>query len=168
MGRTPSVLFRQAAYRKETGEVPVLLLTLTHTSLVTPIRVSTDNKDTFVVDGVTVRGTISGGLNYLYCPMNIVLPDDSDDSISEAQIEIDNVDRDILAAIRGLTSAPTITIQAVLASTPNTVEAQFPNFKLSGVQADALTISGRITLGGFLGEPFPGGSMTPSNFPGLF
>lgn len=168
MSRSTSALFRQAAYGPQTGEVVTMLLTLDHDDLAAPIRVSTDNKDTFAVDGVTIRGTISNGENYAYCPMRITLPDDSEESISEARIEIDNIDREILASIRSISSAPTVSMQVVLASQPDTVEARYDNFALADVQADAFVVSGRLTLGNFLGEPYPGGSVLPSNFPGAF
>lgn len=168
MSRSTSALFRQAAYGPQTGEVVTMLLTVTHADLAAPIRVSADNADTFAVDGVTVRGTISNGENYIYLPMQIVCPDDSEESISEARIQLDNIDRSILASIRSISSAPAVTIQIVLASQPDTVEATYENFALADVQADPLTISGRLTLGSFLGEPYPGGSMNPSNFPGMF
>ncbi len=166
--RDNSVLFREAVYRPETGEIPVVLITLDHASLPDPIRVSTDNGQTFEINGRTVRGTISNGFQFVYCPVTISLPDDSEETISEASIEIDNVERSVLAAVRSIQSPPTITMQIVLASTPNIIEAQFLNFKLVSVDADPLTISGKLSLGNFLGEPYPGMSMNPSNFPGLF
>ena len=167
--RTTSTTFREAVYQPETDEVFVLLLTINHDDLGEDIiRLSTDNKDTFTIDSVEVRGTSSQGYQFLFLPMEIVLPDDSDETISAAKISIDNVDRQILNAIRGLDSAPTITMQIVLASTPDVIEAQFNSFELRDVTADALVISGTLSLGNFLSEPFPGGSMLPSNFPGIF
>ncbi|MFA7287329.1 MAG: DUF1833 family protein [Melioribacteraceae bacterium] len=168
MSRSTSATFRDAVYRPETGEVYVLLLTVNHDDLTTPIRVSTDNNDTFTVDSTTVRGTISNGNNFIYLPMEITLPDDSDESISQAKISIDNIDRDILRSIRSLESPPTVSIQVVLASSPNTYEAQFNNFVLRDVTADSLVISGTLSLSNFLNEPFPGGTILPSNFPGIF
>jgi hypothetical protein len=169
VSRTPSALFRQAAYAPETSEVPVLLITVEHNDIIdTPIRISTDNGFENEIDGQRVLGTLCVDDFFVYCPVSITLPDDTDDTISSATIEVDNVDRSIMAAIRTITSPPTVTIKIVLASTPNTIEASFDNFKLSSVDADAMTISGKLSLGNFLGEPYPGGSMLPSNFPGLF
>lgn len=168
MSRTPSVAFRQAVYAQQTAEVPVILLTIAHADLASSICISTDNAATMTIDGTEYRGTVSNSVNYVYCPVNISLPDDSEESISKCTIEVDNVSREVLAAIRTITSAPTISMSVVLASSPDTVEASFPNFTLSDVTANALVISGTLSLGGFLGEPFPGGSMLPSNFAGLF
>jgi hypothetical protein len=168
VSRNVSAVFRAAVNKAQTGEVPVVLITLDHDDLDAPIRVSTDNADTFVVGERTVRGTISNGNNFPFCPVRVSLPDDSEETISEATLEIDNVDRDVMIAVRTAQSPPTITIQVVLASTPDTIEAQWLNFKLASVEADALVITGKLSLGNFLGEPYPGGSMLPSNFLGLF
>lgn len=168
MSRNVSAIFKAAAFAAETGQVPVLLLTFDHEDLTEPIRISTDNADTFVYEAETVRGTISRGNNYVYCPVTLALPDDSDESISKATMEIDNVDRRILQTIRGISSPPTITMELVLAASPNTVEASFANFSLVDVTADVMTVQGTFSLGSFLSEPYPGGSMLPSNFPGLF
>lgn len=168
MSRSVSAVFAAAAHAPQTEEVLVILITIDHDDLANPIRISTDNGATFVVDGTTYRGTISNGENYTYCPVRVVLPDDSEETISQCTLEIDNVDRDILASIRTITSAPSMTLQVVLASSPDTTEAYYPNFTLSSIYADAMIISGTMSLGDFLSEPFPGGSMLPSNFPGLF
>lgn len=167
MSRNVSADFRAAAYKQSTGEVPVLLLTIDH-ALTVPIRVSTDNADTFDVDGETVRGTISSGQNFIYYPMEIILPDDSEDSVTSASLVIDNIDRKIMREIRQMSDSPTVTMQVVLASSPDTIEAEFDNFKFDSISADALTITGQLSLEHFFREPFPGTSMLPSNFPGLF
>ncbi len=166
--RSTSTTFREAVYQPETGEVFVLLLTINHDDLDDPIRISTDNKDVFTIEGEEIRGTASQTHEFLFLPMDIILPDDSEETISSAKISIDNVSRDVLLSIRGLDSAPTISMQIVLASTPDVIEAEFNNFELKDVTADALVITGTLSLGNFLSEPFPGGSMLPSNFPGLF
>ena len=44
MSRTLSLTFRQALFSRETEEVPVVLLTITHASLVEPIRISLEQE----------------------------------------------------------------------------------------------------------------------------
>lgn len=184
--RNTSLAFRQSTYRPETGEVYVLLLTIEHSTLETPIRLSTDNADTMpddvfeaysrddlwvgteTITGNMIRGTISNDLFYIYMPMQITLPEDSDELITQARIEIDNINQGIMIAVREMTTPPTISMQVVMASTPNVVEFSGTGMILLGVDADPMTISGTLSKRHFFGEPFPGGSMLPSNFAGLY
>jgi len=166
--RTVSTNFRAAAYAQNTDEVPVLLVTIDHVNLTVPIRVSTDNADTFDFEGETVRGTISSGNNFVYYPMQITLPDDAENSVPSASLVIDNIDLQIMREIRQMTDSPTIKMQVVLASSPDIIEAEFDGFKFDTIDADALTINGQLSLDHFYKEPFPGTSMLPSNFSGIF
>lgn len=174
MSRTLSSTFLQAIFSPETNQVPVILIRISHTSLTEDIKISTDNHDSFTVDSVGYRGTTSNvydgvtSENYTFCPIDVSFPDDSAEAISSATLRIDNVSRDLITSIRTITSPPTMTIIAVLASSPNTKEARFDNFTLSNVTIDAFSVTGTISLGNFLNEPYPGGSMLPSNFPGLY
>jgi len=168
MSRSTSETFRIATNSQETGQVLVLLLTLEHENLEDPIRFSTDNADSFEFLGETVRGTISNGENYLYFPMEVQLPEDKEGTVSRASITVCNVLADLLAEIRGMEESPTVTMQVVLASSPNTVEALFSGFEFVDISADAFTITGTLSLGNFLSEPYPGGIILPSNFPGCF
>ncbi len=81
---------------------------------------------------------------------------------------IDNIHRDIVIAIRDLTSAPTVEIKVVLSSDPYTAEAEFTGFELTNVTYDSLQVQGDLTIESFMNEPFPGDSFLPSTFPGLF
>jgi hypothetical protein len=140
---------------------------MTDASLSEPVRLSTDNADSFVVESQTVRGTTSRGNNYIFLPMDITLPDDSDESISAAKISMCNVDRSILETVRSIQSSPDVLMEVVLASQPDTVEATYTGFTFTGVEGDAMTVSGALSLGSFYNEPFPGRTVLPSNFPGL-
>jgi hypothetical protein len=166
--RNTSVAFRAAAYRPSTDQVLTMLLTIEHPNLTEPIRLSTDNKDSFTFEGETVRGTISNGQQYLYMPMQVTWPDDTDETITQARIQIDNVNKDILMAVREMDEAPQVTMQVVLASSPNTVEAEANNLELQDVDGDALAVSAVLTRRHFFGEPYPGISMLPGNCPGMF
>jgi hypothetical protein len=166
--RTTSVPFRTAAYAQETAEVYVLLAEISHPDLAAPIYLSTDNADSFTVEGETVRGTTSGGTNYIYVPMRITWPDDSEETITAAKIEIDNVSSELLDEIRALEKRPTVVFKVVLASSPDVIEATTGNLQLQDVNADILTVTANLTRRNFFGEPYPGGSFTPSNFPGIF
>lgn len=157
MSRSVSSLTRQALYAAETDEVFLILLTLNHPDLSVPIRVTSDS--------VT---TASRGHDFVAFPFDLILPDDQDNRSPRARLVIDNIDRQIVQAVRALTSAPTVLIEIIRAAAPDTVEAQFVDFKLTNVSYDAHRVEGNLTIEDFTAEPFPAASFSPSLFPGLF
>lgn len=157
MSRSVSLTARQALYAQETGEAFLVLLTIDHANLASPIRVSSDAVD-----------TVSRGDTYIAFPFRLSLPDDSDDRPPRARLTIDNVDRTIVQTLRQISSAPTVLIEAVRGADPGTVEAAFPDFELANARYDALTVQGDLTLESFLHEPYPAERFTPADFPGLF
>ncbi|MBE0598443.1 MAG: DUF1833 family protein, partial [Desulfuromonadales bacterium] len=110
------------------------------------------------------------GSPYVYqpFPFDIALPADRDDQISKVTLTIDNVDRAIVRAVRELASAPTVTLEIVLASSPDVVEAGPFEFTLQDAGYDALTVSGTLGYEDILNEPFPAGAFVPAAFPGMF
>lgn len=147
----------QAALAQETEEVFLACLTIEHPDLQTPIRLVNDTQDL-----VRAAGT------FIAFPFEVPVPDADDQKLSQVQIRIDNVDRSITDTIRGLDGKPQITLEVVLASSPDTVEAgPFP-FSLLDSGYDALAVTGRLGFEDVLNEPFPKDSFTPQLFPGLF
>lgn len=157
MTRSVSTTFKQAVAAQETGEAFLVLLTISHADLAAPIRVSSD-----------AVNTTSRGETYVAFPFDLALPDDNRSSAPRARLTIDNVDRQIVEAMRLIQSPPTVLMEVVLASDPDTVEAEFPAFKLRSVEVDILTVRGDLTIELFEDEPYPAGSFVPSAFPGLF
>jgi hypothetical protein len=143
-------------HAQETGEVWLVLLTITHSTLATPIRVVNNNED------ITSRGNL-----YQAFPFEIVMPGQDPDSLPKAMLRFDNVDRTAIATVRSIDSAPTVTIEVILASQPDTVEISFPNLTLRNVKYDASVIEGELLFENLFSEPITY-SMTPSRFPGLF
>lgn len=169
MSRNVSDVFRQAAFAEETDEVVAVLLTLMHGGLTAPIRLSSDSTERLEepVEEV-VYGTVSRGERYIYYPFAIELPSDRAEEAPLAKVTIDNVRREITQAIRSITTPPLVTIEVVLASQPDVVEAVFPQFDLVGVTYDSLAVEGKLTLDSLAGEPYPAGRYDPARFPGLF
>jgi hypothetical protein len=99
-------------------------------------------------------------------PFEITLPNDDDGQIS-ARLSIDNTDRQIVAAVRQMSSYAAVNIKIIRADAPDTVEAEFPDFRLSNVNYDAATVSGDLTIEDFTQEPFPAETFSPAKFPGL-
>lgn len=158
MSRTVSLPFMQAAFAQETGEAPVILITIDHASLGTPIRVAGYDVD-----------IVSNGDTYVAFPFEITLPTDLEEGAPRAKLSIDNIDRSIVIAIRTASGLPpTCTMQIVLASTPNTVEASFPSFTMRNVSYSAETVEAELVLDALTSEPFPAGKFRQGAFPGIF
>jgi hypothetical protein len=156
MARTLSSLALEAAHAQQTGEVWLVLLTMTHASLTAPIRVVNNNED------ITSRGNV-----FQAFPFDIELPGEDPDSPSRARLRIDNVDRTVVNSIRSIDTPPQVMLEVILASQPGTVEVAFSGLTLREVDYDASSVSGDLVFESIFSEPISA-TMTPSRFPGLF
>lgn len=157
MSRNVSLTLKQAVFAPETDAVFIILLTIDHPNLAMPIRLTSDAVD-----------TVSRGNTFIRFPFDLSLPDDGADRPPRARLTIDNVDRQIVQAIRSISSAPTVLMEIVRDADPNTVEASFPEFKMLEVGYDSLAVSFELNLEQFRAEPWPAALFTPGDFPGLF
>ena len=114
------------------------------------------------------EAVISRLKTFLALPMQITLSDDSDDKPPVAKLVLDNIDRRLVEIIRDIEIPPTITLEVVRISAPDTVELYLSDFILKSVDYNALTIEGILTLEGIFSEQAIGFSFTPSYFPGLY
>lgn len=157
MSRNLSTNTLKALYAPETDEAFIILLTLNHENLSAPIRVCSDALN------MTSRGD-----DFIAFPFELVLPDDMENTPPRARLVIDNVSREIMVALKSVTTAANVVMEIVRAAAPDVVEASFPDFKLTNVKYNALTVQGDLTLEDFTAEPYPATLFTPSNFPALF
>ena len=100
MSRPVSLTFKQAVNAQETSEAFLILITIDHPDLSQPIRVTSDAVDT------TSRSNL-----FVAFPFELTLPADSEDRPPRASLRIDNVDRQIVQAIRDITSAPSVLME---------------------------------------------------------
>lgn len=157
MSRPVSLTAKAALNAQETGDAFLILLTISHAQLATPLRVTGDAIE-----------TVSRGNSFVPFPFELSLPDDDSGKAPEARLTIDNIDRQIVKAVRGLPSAPSVLIEIVRAAEPDTVEARFEDFRLTDVQYDSRVVEGNLTVEDFTAEPFPAFLFSPGLFPGLF
>lgn len=157
MSRTVSAAAKQALFGQETDEAFLMLLTIDHEDLAVPIRVANNVED-----------VVSRGDTYVAFAFEIDLPGESAEALARPRLRIDNVDRQIVDALRLIDSAPSVVMEIVMASTPDTVEAGPFNMTLERAQYDELVVTGELAFEDILNEPFPGESYTPDKFPGLF
>ena len=153
--RTISQTGLASMHAVSTAEVWLVLLTLSASGMQT-IRVVNNNEN-----------VISGGNTFLAFPFEISLPSEDSDSPPRAYLRIDNVDRQIVAAVRALTVTPEVRIDVIRASAPDAPEITFTGLFLRNVQYDAGYVSGELTYDSIFTEPVTF-TMTPSRFPGLF
>jgi len=168
---TTSLNFREAAFAQETGRCPIALITLTHEDLDDPIRISTDPTQELTeltTDTQKVYGTVSDGSDYIFLPVRLTLPNDTDAGPGEMKLEIDNVHRSITESIRTIQTPVTCQVDLVLDNALDTVDASWPEFKLTNITYNATVVCGTLKLEMLNTEPFPSGSFTPNYFPGLF
>lgn len=147
----------QATFAQETGEVFLMCLTISGAGLAQPIRLVNDMQDLNRAAGL-----------FQAFPFELALPQDLEDQLPQVRLSVDNVDRQIVRAVRALTAPPTVTLEVVLASSPDTVEAGPFAMTLRLADYDAGTVSGMLGYEDMLNEPFPKDTFTPNNSPGLF
>ena len=153
----------------DAGEDLIALLTITGAGIVTPIRIANAGpvrlSDT--ADEV-FYGVVSRSNNFAFVPFRISLPDEQVASAPRATIAIDDVTQTLMPTIRSITTAPSVLIELVLSSTPNTLEVSFPGFLMGSISYSATQVTAELTVKSLASEPFPAHNFTPSYFPGLF
>jgi len=159
----------RALFSPNADDTLVTLLTVTGAGLAEPIRLA-DNFDQRLseTDEDVLYGIVSRGEQYMFLPMEVVLPSDEEAAAPRASIVLHDVTRILIPTIRTLTEALEVTIELVLKSTPDVVEASFPGFFMSHVPYNADAITVQLDVESLAAEPFPCHTMTPSYFPGLF
>jgi hypothetical protein len=157
MSRTLSAAAKEAMFAQETDKVFLFLLTLDHDDFVTPIRVVNNYDD-----------VVSGGDTYTAYPFLFSLPEEYEDSLSQVDLVITNVDRLLVDNVRTISSPITITLEIALADSPDTIEAGPFTMKMREVKYDALRLTGTCSFQDILNEAYPEGSYTPKDYPGLF
>jgi Domain of unknown function (DUF1833) len=157
VSRAVSTSALHSLHVQDTQEAFLILLTLSHDSLETPIRVTSDAVQ-----------TESNGEVFVPYPFTLSLPDDDESRSPRARLVIDNIDRQIVGAVRSLATPPAVLIEIVRAAAPDTVEARFADFRLVNVTYDAQAVEADLSVEDFTTEPFPAQVFSPGLFPGIF
>ena len=160
VSRTVSTNALRAMLAQETGEIFLLCVTISHPSFSTPYRLVYDQNP--LVRSVGTFEPFAFALN---------LPNEQDDSPPTVQMSIDNVDNQILQAVRNLPSGvrPDIKLEVVLASSPDVVEKGPYDFKFLSTDYDEASLTGTIGFeDDILNTAIPGDTYTPINSRGLF
>lgn len=110
---------------------------------------------------------ISRGRSFMAYPFSITLPTQDTEKTTELTLSIDNVDQRLIDAIRGTVDPPTVMIEMVLSSSPDTVYAKYDYLQLANVTYDAQTITGVLIPNDWLHKAFPACSYDGVQFPDL-
>lgn len=163
----------RAMFSSETDEQVITLLTIQDpTNINSPIRLAdsyTQRLTGLTTDDEVVYGVVSRSNNYIFLPLEIVLPNEDDTGAGRCSISINYVTPEIIQLIRQKLTSPTnVNIELVLSSNTNYVEAEFPSFQIIGANYNAESISLDLDMIDYTKEPFPCYNFTPNYFPGLF
>ncbi len=134
--RSIAAVLKYAMMQQETGEVPLVLLTITHPTLPEPIRL--------VNDATTESGStnlVRGGNTYVAYPFDIQLPSDVENEAPRARLTVSNVSREIVAFARIANPAPEVWISVVRAAAPDEAGAEFGPLEFGTPEIDDLWIT---------------------------
>jgi hypothetical protein len=112
-----------------------------------------------------------GGNTYTACPFELVLANDTEETVPQVQIRVDNVSRDLTRAVREAQGHPLVYVEIFRVNAAGAAIREMgpTEFSLLTVAVDSLTVEG--TLGyqvDFLNEPAVIHRFTPNVAPGLF
>jgi len=169
MARVTNIDFLRSAYAEETGSTLIMLMSLSHPSIDTSILLSTDPTEKVLETSQTVfYGTISREKRFIFLPMLITLPDETEEGPLQMRITLDNVSRELIGFLRGLSSPPSINVELVMSDDVDTVLATWPEFLMTNIRYNEQQIVADLSVETLIYEPFPAGTFTPGEFPGLF
>ncbi|OIO01107.1 MAG: hypothetical protein AUJ49_08485 [Desulfovibrionaceae bacterium CG1_02_65_16] len=144
---------------------------MSHPSFTEPARICTAALQRVEeTDEDVVYGLISRGETYVFIPnITVKLPTDDDDSAANIGLSIGRYG-EIVDVIRSIPMGqyPTVNVEMVMSSSPDVVEAAWPQFDLKETSIEADAITGEIGMESIDTEPGVPWGFTPAYYPGLF
>lgn len=165
----------KAMFSSETEQAVVMLLTIYGLDGSTVVIRLADNfnKRISETDADIVYGVRSRLNDYVFLPMEISLPSETQDGSSNCSIRFNFVTPEAIQIIREQLTGPVkILLELVLSDGTSadldTVEATFSGFYITSASYSAESIILNLGMINYNTEPFPAYNFTPRNFPGLF
>ena len=170
MARKVSKRVRTHVQQEVDPLIKVFLLTIRHSDLTTPIRVSSDPTERLGSDGTNViYGTVSNGENFYYAGFEASLATDEDGSAPQVRISLPMASRTIVEAIESMGAGPvSVDLKLVFSDSPDIVEVEISDMELTDITYDETSVSGVVSRDLLFQEPFPFRSFTPKEYPYLF
>lgn len=150
----------KAEFNALSGDAPLVCLEITHSALVTPVRVVNDTVD--LAPG-------PGGATFTALGFRVTLPDDAEGRVPKARISIDNIGRELtqwLEAAAGGEGSE-VRIMQVMRAAPTVVEWEI-TMELTNVNVDTWQVSGELGFDDLLGKPAVLLTYRPETTPGVF
>jgi len=149
--------FKQEAFKQSTDEVILELLTISHEDFSSDLRLVRNNEN-----------IVSQGDTFIASQFDLTWPQDREGEAPRASLKHQNISRELVAVIRGIRTPPSITMQVILASDPNTVQFEVTGMVIGKMDYDANTIQFELTFEIFSQTQFPGKTFNPAKWTGLF
>lgn len=126
----PSAAYREAFYAAETEDDTLTLVLVEHPELTQPIRAVHD------FSNVVHQGEV-----YYASAFRAQLPEQNETMSPRLQLSVENIDREMVSAIRAASGEPKVTISEVLKSDPDTIEDIYPEFDVIEASYDVTEIT---------------------------
>lgn len=154
---------------EDAAGIVIALVTITHSDLASPIRLSPDPTERISDDPLAYR-TLSRGLSFDFLPMGISLPKQQPDAPPTARLVVDNIDFAMVRAIEELDSDefPKIGFEIVHSSDLDDVIEPHPNFLATSWSHDNASIEFALGFDGGVRGRYPFDTYSRAAFPGLF
>lgn len=158
MARAYSAAYKSTLGRTSAAEAPLILLTINHAALGSPVYIVNDTQD------VTSNGHL-----HIACPFRCDLPDDFEGQMPRARLAVDNVSRDLMYWIEtsGGGQGSTVTFAQIMRSRPDTVEWSI-TMNLYNVTANFQEVSAELGFDNLFGRPAVRLTYRPDTAPGIF
>ena len=136
--------FKNEVYAEQTGQAFLTLLSVDHPDLSEPLR--------FTSDGVA---TVSQSDVYTPLAFQAQMPDRAAGRQPQARLRLDNVNSQLVAALRGLQEFPTVDIYIVRASALDVREVEYTGLEVVGMDVSASAIELTLAQQDLAAVPFP-------------
>ena len=158
MPRTYTTDFQKTVNSVSAAESPLILLEINHPNLVAPVRVVNDTED-----------LIHNGVTFTRCAFRLSLPDDPDGSLPQANLELDNIGRELVQwlEVADWNLPTTATLIQVMRSRPNVAEFSI-TMDMTDISVTPYAVSAKLAFDNLLGLPAMNVAYTSTVAPGRY
>lgn len=152
----PTTDFTRAIRARETGEVLLELVTISHDAFGATIRRVDNTED-----------VVSRGETWLARPTEVTLPRETSAGATTGRIVLDDTDLGVSAEFRKTSTPPTVLVEIVRAAAPESVERSYRHLEVTGMSVADTAVTLSLGLSSPRQEPLPAVAFGPDGFPEL-